>query len=136
MFVPGHEYRREDIHRLFGGQRQAGIVTPRGSQVILLFSSPSGSLYGYKDGWSDDGRWYLYTGEGQYGDMTFTRGNRAILEHRKHNRTLHLFERTRPGVYRYVGEMECDGYELHPGVPDRSGRPRTVIVFRLRPVTP
>jgi len=42
MFVPGREYRREDIHRLVGGQRQSGIVTPRGSRVVLLFSSPRG----------------------------------------------------------------------------------------------
>jgi hypothetical protein len=43
MFVPGREYRREDIHRLVGGQRQSGIVTPRGSRVVLLFSSPRGA---------------------------------------------------------------------------------------------
>lgn len=101
---------------------------------MLLFVSPTGEVYGYRDGWSDDGRWYFYTGEGQKGDMTFAHGNRAILRHREQGRELHLFERTRPGVYRYVGRMECDGYEFRPGVPDRTGRPRTVIVFRLRPV--
>ncbi|MCX2728138.1 hypothetical protein OO015_11615 [Thermomicrobium sp. 4228-Ro] len=58
MFVPGREYRREDIHRLVGGQRQSGIVTPRGSRFVLLFSSPRGGDYGYRDGWSEDGRFY------------------------------------------------------------------------------
>lgn len=134
-FVPGHEYRREDIHRLLGGQRQNGIVTPRGRRVVLLFASPRGETDGYQDGWSEDGRFYWYTGEGQYGDMRLTRGNRAVLEHREQGRALHLFEQTRPGLYRSVGQMECDGYELRPGVPDRSGRPRTAIVFRLRPVS-
>jgi 5-methylcytosine-specific restriction protein A len=136
MFVPGREYRREDIHRLVGGQRQSGIVTPRGSRVVLLFSSPRGGDYGYGDGWSEDGRFYRYSGEGQHGDMTFTRGNRAILEHREKGRELHLFELVRPGVYRYVGQMEYAGYELCPGVPDRNNRPRTAIVFYLRPIAP
>jgi len=66
--------------------------------------------------------------------MTFTRGNRAILEHREKGRELHLFELVRSGVYRYVGQMEYVGYELYPGVPDRNNRPRTAIVFYLRPI--
>lgn len=136
MFEPGREYRREDLHRVFGGQRQSGIVTPRGHRLVLLFSSPTGREYGYRDGWSEDGRFYWYTGEGQRGDMTFTRGNRALRDHRERGSELHLFERTRPGVYRYVGQMECDGYELRSGVPDRDGCPRTVIVFRMRPLVP
>ncbi len=81
MFLPGREYRRDDIHRLLGGQRQNGIVTPRGRRVVLLFASPRGETDGYQDGWSEDGRFYRYTGEGQYGDMRLTRGNRAVLEH-------------------------------------------------------
>ena len=96
MFVRGREYRREEIHRQLGGQRSSGIVTPRAAPVVLLFSSPSGRAYGYRDGWSEDGRWYFYTGEGQRGDMRLVRGNRAIAEHRASGRQLWVFEFTRP----------------------------------------
>lgn len=106
----------------------------RGAHLARQRPFAAGTLAGYRDGWDEDGRSYLYTGEGQFGDMTFTRGNRAILEHRERGRELHLFEWVRPGIYRYVGRMECAGYELRPGVPDRAGRPRTAIVFRLRPL--
>ncbi len=134
MFVRGREYRREEIHRQLGGQRSSGIVTPRAAPVVLLFSSPSGRAYGYCDGWSEDGRWYFYTGEGQRGDMRLVRGNRAIAEHRASGRELWVFEFTRPGFYRCLGRMEYEGHTFQPGVPDRAGRPRTVVVFRLRPL--
>jgi hypothetical protein len=48
---PGRVYQRKDLHAYFGGQRQAGIVTPKAHPVILLFSSPKGEAYGYRDGW-------------------------------------------------------------------------------------
>lgn len=56
MFLPEREYRCDDIHRLLGGQRRSGIVTPRGRRVVLLFASPRGETYGYQDGWREDGR--------------------------------------------------------------------------------
>ena len=133
MFVPGEEYRRDAIHALFGGQRQRGIVTPARARAVFLFSSPKGTLAGYADGWTADRRFYLYTGEGQSGDMRLTSGNRAIAEHRQQGRPLLLFEYTRPGWYRYVGEFEYVSHEHRAGIPDREGRPRTAIVFRLRP---
>jgi 5-methylcytosine-specific restriction protein A len=70
MFVPGQIYRRRDLHHQFGGQQQGGISTPSRFPIILLFTGDSGARYGYHDGWQADGL-FLYTGEGQRGDMHF-----------------------------------------------------------------
>ena len=67
------------LHDRFGGQRQGGISTPAQSPIVLLFSSPRGADYGYQDGWTAEGL-YLYTGEGQRGDMTLARGNGAARQ--------------------------------------------------------
>lgn len=132
MFTRGHIYLRHDLHELFDGQRQSGISTPADHNMIFLFAAPSGEEYGYTDGWTDGGI-YLYTGEGQLGDMEFIRGNAAIRDHLKHGKELHLFESTQKAHVRYVGQMECRGYREREG-PDRHGHVRKVIVFELAPV--
>ena len=132
MFTKGKEYRRSDIHNLYGGQRQGGISTPADHAMIFLFSSPRGETYGYHDGWTPDGL-YLYTGEGQQGDMVFERGNAAINNHLANGKDLHLFERSQQGHVLYVGQMVCQGYHYRQG-PDIRGDMRQMIVFELKPV--
>ena len=80
MFITGLSYHRQSLHEKYGGQCQGGISTPSHQKFIFLFSSPRAEEFGYEDGWSDEGI-YLYTGEGQRGDMTFSRGNIAIRDH-------------------------------------------------------
>lgn len=112
--VPEEEYVRSEIHNRLGGQRYGGISTPARYPVVLIFSSESGKAHGYGfDGWQ--GRdVFSYTGEGhpEHGDMTFTRGNKAIRDHTQEGKRLLLFERARSGGGRvtFVGEMVCRGY--------------------------
>lgn len=130
--VPGALYPREQLHLHFGGQRQGGISTPRKHPVVLLFSSPSGEVFGYRDGWLGDV--YLYSGEGVQGDMTLTRGNRVILNHREQGRKLLLFVRTRlRGPYLYLGEFVYAGH-FWSWAPDLSRSPRRAVTFFLEPV--
>ena len=100
--------------------------------MFFLFSSPEGQKYGYEDGWTEEGL-YVYTGEGQEGDMTLTRGNLAIATHSEEGKDLHLFEQVRPGWVRYIGQMVCIGYEWAEG-PDKEGRIRKIIRFYLAPI--
>ena len=129
MFVVGEMYRRRDLHELFGGQRQGGISTPSGQNLIMLFTGSQGNQYGYQAGWSEEG-FYLYTGVGQRGDMVFERGNAAVLEHTTNGKDIHLFENDNKGNVRYVGEMICTGFREVRG-PDIDGSDRRVIVFEL-----
>jgi 5-methylcytosine-specific restriction protein A len=132
VFVQGELYRRLDLHKKYGGQRQGGISTPSRQAFIMLFTGEMGLLYGYKDGWSDDGL-FLYTGAGQRGDMAFVRGNRAVRDHIADGKDLHLFEYVRKGYVRYVGQMICTGHHQRR-VPDVEGRERQAIIFELSPI--
>ncbi len=129
---PGERYLREDLHAYFGGQRQGGIVTPRKYPVVLLFSSPRGHDYGYQDGWLGD--LYLYSGEGTRGDMTFTRGNRALRDHEVLGKKLYLFLRS-PGevAYLLLGEFRYAGH-LWRWAPDETKQLRRALAFLLEPL--
>jgi 5-methylcytosine-specific restriction protein A len=132
-FEVGRIYnRRTDLHGRYGGQQQGGISTPSRVRCIFLFTGPSGDQHGYRDGWNDDGV-FLYTGEGQSGDMQFVRGNLAIREHVADGRDLHLFESRGKGEgCRYLGRFDCAGSK-YGRAPDTSGQDRQVIVFHLLP---
>ena len=125
-FEVGRTYnRKQDIHSQYGGQGQGGISTPHGP-FIFLFTGESGDQYGYKDGWTADGV-YLYTGEGQVGDMQFIRGNKAIRDHIQNGKDLFLFEilPKRKGC-RFINVFSCESWEYRRA-PDKNGDGREVI---------
>ena len=126
-----------------GGSQFSGIAPSAQTPNVFVYSDPSaGSEFGYDyDGWDTDQRFYSYTGDGQEGDQQLTTpGNAAILHHKRDGKALRLFEAagTKPNsgevIQRYVGRFELDDaepYAMHPA-PDRTGKQRDVIVFRLR----
>lgn len=130
-FEVGEEYKRTEIHDEYGGTRYSGIAPCRESPYVFLFSGESGEAYGYEDEFLDDGT-FLYTGEGQEGDMTWDRGNRAIRDHEADGRQLHLFESHGDGYVTYVGEYEFERSKREE-LPDRNGDMRNAIRFLLVP---
>ncbi len=134
VFSPGEIYRRRDLHEKFGGQRQGGISTPAKAPFIFLITGDSGKQHGYSDEWTNDGV-FLYTGEGQHGDMKFVAGNRAIRDHAEAGKTLQVFEQQKKDkrFLRYLGEMKYADHEYRQA-PDTNGKQRNAIVFHLRPV--
>jgi 5-methylcytosine-specific restriction protein A len=134
-FEVGRLYHRQrDIHQVFGGQERGGIATPGGAPFVFLFTGETGQQFGYADGWRSDGV-FAYTGEGQEGDMTFVRGNKAIRDHMIDGRDLLLFEATKTkGVHRFRGCFAFAGWEI-VDAPDRNTRQRKAIVFELVPLT-
>jgi 5-methylcytosine-specific restriction protein A len=131
-FNPGETYRRRDLHEKYGGQEQGGISTPAKYPIIMLFTGDSGEQYGYSDGWNTDDI-FLYTGEGQVGDMEMIRGNRAIKDHVENNKVIHLFKNVKTGFVEYMGEMKYQGHREVRG-PDRDNKQRKIIVFELTPI--
>jgi 5-methylcytosine-specific restriction protein A len=134
MYEIGKVYnRRADIHDPFGGQQQGGISTPANHPYIFLFTGDTGEQYGYSDGLDSDGV-FIYTGEGQHGDMSFDRGNRATRDHVANGKELHLFEALgHGGNCRYLGEYACSTWDYRRGK-DFDGVMRQVIVFHLIPI--
>ncbi len=130
--IRGKHYLRRDLHAEYGGQTQHGISTPSRHPLVFLFAGETGEQYGYRDGWESPDL-YLYTGEGQLGDMEFTRGNAAIRDHLRDRKDLHLFRDLGGGEVRYVGQMLCVGNRVR-SAHDRVGKMRRAIVFELVPL--
>jgi len=130
-FIPGQTYhRRNEIHSIFGGNWQGGICPSSTLPYIFIFSGKSGHQHGYQDGW-DNPNVFSYTGEGQVGDMQFTRGNLALRDHKQNGKRVFLFEAVSKGYVRFVSEVEvfdADYFETH----DSSGDLRIGIKFFLK----
>ena len=134
---------RTEVAREYGGARYGGIQPSRSTPNILIYTDPSqGEQHGYVfDGWDLDESDIYYSGEGQTGDQSITKGNKAIASHVADGRTLRVFEVAsgdRPGgkLQRYVGEFEVDSrdpyrFEWVNDPSDQRGR-RRIVVFRLR----
>lgn len=125
----GRVYKRTDIHQAFGGQRQGGISTPANESVILIFSSARGENFGYQDGWTEDST-FLYTGEGQVGDMEFIKGNSAIRDHEENGKKILLFIEARRSHFTFESEVRCVDYNYFR-TPDRDNVLRRGIKFTL-----
>jgi 5-methylcytosine-specific restriction enzyme A len=127
-FIPGNVYhRRNEIHFHYGGNWQGGICPSSQYPYIFIFSGKSGHQHGYQDGW-DNPNVFSYTGEGQIGDMQFTKGNLALRDHLQHGKRVFLFESVSKGFVKFISEVEvfdADYFETH----DSTGSLRVGIKF-------
>jgi hypothetical protein len=133
---PGDRIRRTELHARYGGSGQSGISPSRTTPNILVFTDPrSGERHGYFDQWAPDDS-FRYTGEGQRGDQTMTRGNLAIRSHRADGRALRVFQGA-SGTVQYVGQFVLDQLEpftTRTAPSTNHGPPRQVIRFHLLPI--
>src|SRR5262249_33765242 len=131
-FVIGQIYnRRRDIHDRFGGQRQSGIVTPAKRPAVFIFTG-RGRRHGYDDEWSPDGT-FRYVGEGPKGDMTLTKGKKAIANRGVDEKDFLLFKMFEKGKMRFRGLFTCAGYSFE-SEKAQHGNARKAIVFPLAPM--
>ena len=104
-FIPKQVYnRRRDIHAVYGGNWQSGICPSSNYPYIFIFTGTSGHQHGYEDGW-DNPNIFTYTGEGQLGDMNFTRGNLALKEHLNQGKRVFLFSSVGGGFVEFISEL-------------------------------
>ncbi|MFC9975231.1 hypothetical protein ACFVH6_30485 [Spirillospora sp. NPDC127200] len=127
---PGETIRRVDLHDKYGGSRQGGICPSQKTPNIHIFTDEgTGHQHGYFDRWFEDGT-FRYTGEGQKGNQVFTKGNKAIRDHRQTGHHLRLFQGSR-GTVRYVGEFVLDAETpTSTGrAPETGGGPEREVIF-------
>jgi predicted RNA-binding protein with PUA-like domain len=133
---PGDRIRRTELHNRYGGSGQSGISPSRTTPNILVFTDPrSGERHGYFDRWAPDDSFH-YTGEGQRGDQTMSKGNLAILNHRADGRALRVFQGA-TGTVQYVGQFvldELEPYTVTTAPSTNDGPPRAVFRFHLLPI--
>jgi 5-methylcytosine-specific restriction protein A len=76
---------------------------------------------------------FEYFGEGQTGDMSLQKGNKAIANHSVGGKSLLLFRKAREGLI-FEDEMVFETYHVERA-PDSKGIERDAIVFELRPLS-
>lgn len=133
MFKIDKIYKRSDLHDQYGGNRQGGIANCANHPLIFIFTGKTGEQYGYEDGWDED-NFFHYTGEGQKGDMTFSKGNMAILKHQENKKQVFLFEDQGKGLWRFIDQLELVDFIYFP-IPVNSEKPRQGIKFKLKSAT-
>ena len=126
----GEIYKRKELHDHFGGNRQSGISAPAKFPVIFLINSSGGDENGYEDGWMEDKKTYLYSGEGRYNDQKLTRGNLQICEHVQRGKRLYLFEETTDTYIKLIGEFYFIDYIESQGL-DFNKQNRLIYQFIL-----
>jgi 5-methylcytosine-specific restriction protein A len=130
LFPTDIKIKHSTIHDAYGGSRQSGISPSAQVRMIFLFTGSGGGQHGYRDFVDDVGVFHYY-GQGQSGDMEFISGNRAIRDHVVDGKDLHLFEQTRKGYVRYLGQYVCAGYQFDDNALDSYQQRRRAIVFQL-----
>ena len=128
--IKGNEYKRKELHDFFGEQRQGGISTPKNHPYIFIISSKRGKDHGYVDGWIDENKYFLYTGEGQIGDMEFKGGNRAIRDHYENEKRILLFQETKKTFIELKEELELIDYSFIQTL-DSENKNRKAIQFKF-----
>lgn len=128
--------KRSELHDQYGGNRQSGIAASAQTPNIFLFTHPEeGENHGYYDRWDNNGTTLFYCGEGQNGDQTMTKGNKAILEHQSTGKAIHVFVNdTQNAHVRYVGEFALDThqpYTIKKAHATNNGPERNVFEFCL-----
>jgi 5-methylcytosine-specific restriction protein A len=132
-FIPDFLYnRRRDLHLPFGGNYQNGISPVARFPYIFIFTTPRGSNHGYADQW-DNENVFSYTGEGQTGDMQFTRGNLALRDSRINGKRIFLFESAGNGMVKFISELEFLDFDYF-ATPDNHDNLRRGIKFFLKRV--
>jgi len=129
-FIENKEYRRRDIHRQYGGNWQGGICPSSGYPYIFIFTGMRGHEHGYKDIWEND-MVFSYTGEGQIGDMEYTRGNLALRDHVRTGKRVFLFQQTEKAFVKFISELTFFDCDYFPTT-DRNGSVRMGIKFFLK----
>lgn len=126
-FIPNTVYRRSDIHDQYGLNRQSGISYSAKSPHIFIFFGASGKRHGYEDAW-DNPSVFSYTGEGQSGDMNFTKGNLALRDHLQDGKQVYLFQNVKKAYVKFISELEFYDVGFFD-TPDTSGKMRIGIRF-------
>ena len=135
MFKIGESYKRSEIHRKYGGREQYGISNCPEHPMIFIWTKDKKEQDVYEDKWEDG--YFLYSGEGRLGDQSFTGGNKSILNHKKNNKDIFLFEKdnNRSGYWIYKNQVDLEDW-YHYEHEDGDNNKRKCIRFKLKIINP
>lgn len=133
----GDTVSREALVTTYKADRMGGILAPTHllTDIILVTDPVASAKNGYDEfeGPQADGT-YWYTGQGQVGDQTMTKGNKHVLDSPVTGRRLRLMRKSGTLVT-YVGEFALGehGYRVER-IKDKNGELRNGIIWELVPI--
>ena len=131
MFKPsfkiGQSVSNDQIMNEFVCKNSCGIRYSTTTNSIVLIANHNFGLYEDRP----VGGTFLYTGEGQVGNQTMTRGNKRLNSAKFGYISVHLFEHFPGGIgYIYSGPVSV-GEPYQETQPDINGKTRSVFIFPL-----
>lgn len=127
-FERGKIYNREDLREAFGGSFMGGMNICKRTNTLVLISKHTNNRI-YEDGFRDNK--IIYTGEGQKGDQTLTKGNKKLYYAARDNVPVHLFVVFKNTQYTYYGLVQLVDDIYYADELDVEGKMRKVIKFPL-----
>ena len=122
-----------DVEKIFGINRYGfgrGINVTDDAIILISSLIQDGMRYTYHDHFDVNGD-FIYSGEGQNGDQTMNRGNRAIVEAAQNNKKIILIIKASPTEYMPQGEYYLVEYTVEDDTGE-DGEQRKEYKFRLR----
>lgn len=122
-----------DVEKKYGINRSGfgrGINVTDDAIILISSLIKDGMRYTYHDHFDVNGD-FIYSGEGQNGDQTMTRGNRAIVEAAQNNKKIILIIKASPTEYMPQGEYYLVEYTVEDDTGE-DGEQRKEYKFRLR----
>lgn len=121
-------YSQQDIKVELGCTIMRGMNYKKDTNRLVLIQNHVKSIYEDKQ----EGDILYYTGEGRKGDQTLTGANKRLLEAKKNNTTVFLFEVFKKTEYTYKGEVELISEPFIEKQPDEDNKFRNAYIFPLK----
>ncbi|MHA2245260.1 MAG: hypothetical protein ACXADY_09875 [Candidatus Hodarchaeales archaeon] len=132
--IIGAFYLNEEMKKMTNVSPQGGIRISRSQKfhpeghIVICAKLSSQTIY--SDHFDEEGLLH-YTGEGQKGDQTLTKGNKAIYESNQTGKLIFLFKKhNEGGNWEFMGPVKFQDYYTSQQ-PDIDGNNRLVYIFRL-----
>ncbi len=128
VFVKGQKYKASDYAKVLNCSIMSGMNYSKTTNTLVLILKNINNMYG--DLWKDG--ILHYTGKGRRGDQKLTGSNKRLLNAKKDETIVYLFEVYKVGEYIYKGEVELVDAPYQVDEVDIDGNLRKVWKFPLR----
>jgi 5-methylcytosine-specific restriction protein A len=146
-YIVGEYYSAHSIRKKYHTGGTQGINPKKDLIIVFMSAHAPRKDYGlrkkfqfrnvYHDSYNDSLGAYLYTGTGQKGDQTLTKGrNKSLANAKENGQKIHLFRQHNPkSTHEYIGEVEVTRIQ-NDIQKDSDDKERKVIIFHLTPISP